>query len=67
MTRSPTSRQIACPQCGKLSEWRPENKWRPFCSERCKLIDLGCWAREAYRLPVQEQDTGIGSQPDAPD
>jgi endogenous inhibitor of DNA gyrase (YacG/DUF329 family) len=51
-------RQVPCPQCGKICEWRPENKWRPFCSERCKLIDLGCWASESYQLPVQEEDAG---------
>ena len=56
-------RQVPCPQCGTLSEWRPENPWRPFCSERCKLIDLGCWASESYKVPVEEQDAGI--DPDA--
>ena len=30
-----------CPQCGASIEWNPENRFRPFCSERCKLIDLG--------------------------
>jgi uncharacterized protein len=29
----------------------PENPWRPFCSERCKMIDLGAWASESYRVP----------------
>jgi endogenous inhibitor of DNA gyrase (YacG/DUF329 family) len=33
----------------------PENKWRPFCSERCKVIDLGDWASERYRVPVQNE------------
>ena len=32
----------------------PANKWRPFCSERCKTIDLGDWASERYRVPTQE-------------
>jgi endogenous inhibitor of DNA gyrase (YacG/DUF329 family) len=32
--------------------WTAESRWRPFCSERCKLIDLGQWATEKYRVPV---------------
>jgi endogenous inhibitor of DNA gyrase (YacG/DUF329 family) len=47
--------KVRCPQCGAESVWSSENKWRPFCSERCKLIDLGCWADESYRVPVQEE------------
>ena len=38
-----TSRIVSCPQCGRPVEWTPEARWRPFCSERCKLIDLGSW------------------------
>lgn len=45
---------VTCPTCGKPVEWRPENAFRPFCSERCKLIDLGEWATEKYRVPAQE-------------
>ncbi|MCP5268496.1 MAG: DNA gyrase inhibitor YacG [Zoogloeaceae bacterium] len=48
--------KVTCPQCGGESLWSPENKSRPFCCERCKLIDLGCWADETYRVPVQESD-----------
>jgi endogenous inhibitor of DNA gyrase (YacG/DUF329 family) len=33
--------------------WSPENRYRPFCSERCKLIDLGAWATEKYRVPIE--------------
>jgi len=32
-------------------EWTEANKYRPFCSERCKLIDLGAWAEEKYSIP----------------
>jgi endogenous inhibitor of DNA gyrase (YacG/DUF329 family) len=35
--------------------WDETLTWRPFCSERCKLIDLGQWANEGYRIPVEEQ------------
>jgi endogenous inhibitor of DNA gyrase (YacG/DUF329 family) len=45
---------VPCPQCGKAADWTTENRFRPFCSERCKLIDLGAWASEAYRVPVAE-------------
>ncbi len=47
---------VVCPTCGKDVEWRPENAWRPFCSERCKLIDLGEWANENYRVPATGND-----------
>jgi len=49
-------RTVSCPHCGKSVEWRAENRYRPFCSERCKLIDLGAWATEKYRVPVVEED-----------
>jgi uncharacterized protein len=48
------SRAVACPQCGKPVEWGPQSAFRPFCSERCKLIDLGAWATESYRVQVTE-------------
>ena len=49
----PHRRTVACPVCGAAAEWSPENRWRPFCSERCKRIDLGEWAAERYRVPGQ--------------
>lgn len=42
---------VACPNCGKHYPWSRDNPFRPFCSERCKLIDFGQWAAEAYRVP----------------
>lgn len=42
---------IACPHCGKKNTWIETNTFRPFCSERCKLIDLGRWADESLRIP----------------
>ena len=44
---------VDCPTCGKKVEWIEQNKFRPFCSERCKLIDFGRWANEEYRVPGQ--------------
>lgn len=49
-------RTVRCPQCSSISEWTPDNPWRPFCSERCKQIDLGAWASESYRVPLAEGD-----------
>ena len=43
---------VKCPTCGKPIEWL-NNIWRPFCSERCKLIDFGRWTSEEYRVPGQ--------------
>lgn len=42
---------INCPQCGEAIAWTASNRFRPFCSERCKVLDLGQWASEGYRLP----------------
>lgn len=42
---------VRCPQCGEGVIWRVSSLFRPFCSERCRLIDLGEWATEAYVVP----------------
>ncbi|BCB96251.1 DNA gyrase inhibitor YacG [Dissulfurispira thermophila] len=47
--------QIICPVCKKKTTWE-ENPWRPFCSERCKLIDLGKWASEEYKIHVGDKE-----------
>lgn len=49
-------RQIKCPQCGRLTVYSVKNTSRPFCSERCKLIDLGEWASESYKVPVPSSE-----------
>jgi len=47
---------VACPQCGKDVIWNKEiSPYRPFCSERCKLIDLGQWAEGGYSIPLEEK------------
>jgi endogenous inhibitor of DNA gyrase (YacG/DUF329 family) len=56
-------RTVACPTCGAAAEWKPENRFRPFCSERCRLIDLGAWVSEAYRVPVQEEPADAEEPP----
>jgi len=50
------TKKIQCPQCGAETVYAPENPWRPFCSERCRMIDLGAWANESYRVPVEEPE-----------
>ena len=52
----PETRIVRCPQCGGDSVWSPANPFRPFCSERCKMIDLGAWADESYRVPVRDDE-----------
>jgi endogenous inhibitor of DNA gyrase (YacG/DUF329 family) len=59
-------RIVKCPQCGADVPWTPESKWRPFCSERCKTLDLGAWASEAYRVPVVERDSDNPDDPGEP-
>jgi endogenous inhibitor of DNA gyrase (YacG/DUF329 family) len=49
---------VTCPTCGKEQVWDSSNRYRPFCSERCKLIDLGKWANEEYRVEQRERDAG---------
>lgn len=46
---------VSCPTCGTPVAWLPANRFRPFCSERCKLIDLGAWADENYTVAAQEE------------
>ncbi|WP_197080668.1 DNA gyrase inhibitor YacG [Methylophilus sp. TWE2] len=45
------ARKVACPSCGETTEYSTSNPYRPFCSERCKLVDLGDWATEKFRIP----------------
>ena len=45
---------ITCPTCGKEKTWNANNPSRPFCCERCKLIDLGAWADEEHRIESEE-------------
>jgi uncharacterized protein len=53
-----------CPTCRREAPWNPANPWRPFCSERCRLIDLGAWLEERHAIPgepaldeLQDADT----------
>jgi uncharacterized protein len=44
------TKAVTCPTCGKTVTWTPASRWRPFCSERCRLIDLGEWLDEGHRI-----------------
>jgi uncharacterized protein len=43
---------VKCPNCGKGVEYTG-NEFRPFCSERCKMLDFGAWVDEEYSLPAE--------------
>ena len=55
-----SARVVSCPQCGKPVEWSPANRYRPFCSERCKMVDLDRWLTGQYAIPgesiVEEEE-----------
>lgn len=54
MSATPEHRRVvACPGCGQPAVYAEANRYRPFCSERCKNGDLGAWASERYRVPDQ--------------
>ena len=48
--------QVACPHCGRTVDWSAASPFRPFCSKRCKLIDLGEWLAENHRIPSSDDE-----------
>ncbi|MDP2285372.1 MAG: DNA gyrase inhibitor YacG [Pseudohongiella sp.] len=48
--------RVNCPHCKEIVEWGEQSPWRPFCSERCKLIDFGEWANERHSIPGEPVD-----------
>jgi len=52
---------VDCPTCGRKAPFTPDNKWRPFCSARCKSVDLGAWASERYRISGDTRDDAASS------
>lgn len=55
-----------CPQCGGPAPAGPDNASRPFCSERCKLADLGQWFAGRYAIPAEEDTDTAGAAPPEP-
>lgn len=57
--------RIKCPRCGKAVYWNQSYPFRPFCSDRCRLIDLGGWANEEH--VIAGEPVNPDSPEDAPD
>ncbi|MBN4078678.1 DNA gyrase inhibitor YacG [Gammaproteobacteria bacterium AH-315-C21] len=55
--------EVKCPTCEKAVAWSKESESKPFCSERCRLIDLGQWASEEHRIPCAPQEVPLGCAP----
>jgi uncharacterized protein len=53
---------VKCPTCKRPVEWSQESVYRPFCSDRCRLIDLGAWFDEQHKIP-DESANAIGESP----
>ncbi|MFY9510178.1 MAG: DNA gyrase inhibitor YacG [Rubrivivax sp.] len=51
-------RLVPCPACKTPAPYTPANRWRPFCSERCRSLDLGAWASESYRVAAEAPTDG---------
>lgn len=70
--KAPAARIVPCPTCGGDSLFAPGNPFRPFCSERCKNVDLGAWASESYRVAAapppegDEDEIGLDLTPPRP-
>ena len=58
MNANTPTKTAPCPQCRKPASLATDNRFRPFCSERCKLIDLGEWFAEKHSIPVLEHGEG---------
>lgn len=53
---------VSCPTCKKSVKWCKENEFRPFCTERCKMIDLGEWSSEGYSIPDESPTNALEAQ-----
>ncbi len=65
MQQSKSAMIVTCPHCGTEHPWNTGNRFRPFCSERCKMIDLGKWSSEEYRVaqPSDRDQQEFGEPP----
>lgn len=63
-----TERVFLCPRCRKPAARRPDNEFFPFCSKRCRLVDLGSWFTEEYRVPGEATEVADENpaEPDGP-
>ncbi len=51
---------VKCPTCRRDVEWSPASQFRPFCSDRCRLIDLGAWLTEQHKIPDESAAKASG-------
>ncbi len=58
---------VPCPTCGDAVVWSPASAFRPFCSERCKNVDLGAWASERYAIGDDTDRGREGATPEDDD
>jgi len=56
---------VKCPTCKRPVEWSQESVYRPFCSDRCRLIDLGAWFGEQHRIPDESSTAADELPPDS--
>jgi UPF0243 zinc-binding protein RSc2830 len=63
MSETPSVRTVACPTCRRPVVWTAESRYRPFCSERCRLIDLGAWSDERHVVPCADDDPDFDGLP----
>lgn len=54
--------RVTCPTCGCSVVWGVESPSRPFCSPRCKLIDLGAWAAETQVIAGDSEESDVFSE-----
>lgn len=60
-------KRVLCPRCRRETTWK-ENPYRPFCSKRCKLIDLGSWIEQRYVIPEEKgKEPSTNEELEAPD
>jgi endogenous inhibitor of DNA gyrase (YacG/DUF329 family) len=52
---TPPRRRVRCPACAAETAYDASNAWRPFCSRRCRELDLGAWASERYRVGAADE------------
>jgi endogenous inhibitor of DNA gyrase (YacG/DUF329 family) len=58
---------VKCPTCRRPVQWSTESVYRPFCSDRCRLIDLGAWFGEQHRIPDESANASEDLPPASPE
>ena len=64
--RKRLTRIVRCPTCQKSVRYDLENAWRPFCSDRCKTLDIAAWADESFRIPGPASDGAVEEEEKKP-